>query len=87
MDNEMKAKVDGILKANSMRELNKVEMAKVSGGDAAKAEAWLKEYMNYYGLTNRDQAFARMTVEEKNMYNYILNEASDWENYSELLNK
>ena len=37
MDNEMKAKIDGILKATSTRELSMDEMSKVNGGTAPGA--------------------------------------------------
>ena len=61
MDKEMKAKIDEILKANSMRELSMDEMDRVSGGSfpadyringytAAEAGGMLQTVYDYFGL-------------------------------------
>ncbi len=69
-------------KKQMKHELNKEEMVKIAGGDYASAEQWLRGYMEYFGLSSRSEAFARMSPDEKMFYEKML----QWYEYDEYYN-
>ena len=58
-----------------MSEITKINddpLEKVAGGDQKEADAYLAEVMKYYGVSTKEEAFAKMTEEQKHYYQIIL---------------
>ena len=63
-------------------------LQKVTGGTQAEADEWLADFMKAFGILTKEEAFAIMTEEQKNIYQFLLNnENTDYIPYFDVLDK